>query len=90
MQSTNQTISKANYMEILYMHRSHLEVRVGVLMEVIEDEKTSPQEKLRAAEAELSFIESSIECLEKDDFTEVEVIQDGDAFTFKIKESSND
>ncbi|APF70677.1 hypothetical protein ASZ79_00642 [Vibrio cholerae] len=90
MQSTNQIISKIQYMEILEMQRSHQETRVGVLMEVIEDLKTSPQEKLRAAEAELNAIESFIECLEKDSFTEVEVIQDGEDFTFKIKESSND
>ncbi|MDV2301056.1 hypothetical protein [Vibrio cholerae] len=72
MQSTNKTISKVQYMDILEQQRAYLE------------------KKADNAKMDLFTLESAIEELEQQDFSEVEVIQDGDAFTFKIKESSND
>lgn len=72
MQSTNQIISKIQYMEILEQQRAYLE------------------KKVENYKMDLFDLESAIEAFEQKDFSEVEVIQDGDAFTFKIKESSND
>ncbi|EJF7232733.1 hypothetical protein NMT28_001549 [Vibrio cholerae] len=72
MQSTNQTISKVQYMDILEQQRAYLE------------------KKADNAKMDLFTLESAIEELEQRDFSEVEVIQEGEAFTFKIKESSND
>ncbi|TQP97159.1 hypothetical protein FLL77_11335 [Vibrio cholerae] len=72
MQSTNKTISKVQYMDILEQQRAYLE------------------KKADNAKMDLFTLESAIEELEQQDFSEVEVIQKGDAFTFKIKESSND
>ncbi|ENM3954350.1 hypothetical protein ACT7T5_003514 [Vibrio cholerae] len=72
MQSTNQTISKVQYMDILEQQRAYLE------------------KKADNAKMDLFTLESAIEELEQQDFSEVEVIQEGEAFTFKIKESSND
>ncbi|ELJ8739039.1 hypothetical protein RUK91_003136 [Vibrio cholerae] len=72
MQSTNKTISKVQYMDILEQQRAYLE------------------KKADNAKMDLFTLESAIEELEQQDFSEVEVIQEGDAFTFKIKESSND
>ncbi|HBK7265740.1 TPA: hypothetical protein LNF52_000913 [Vibrio cholerae] len=72
MQSTNKTISKVQYMDILEQQRAYLE------------------KKADNAKMDLFTLESAIEELEQQDFSEVEVIQEGEAFTFKIKESSND
>ncbi|ENP8182095.1 hypothetical protein ACEH47_002587 [Vibrio cholerae] len=72
MQSTNQTISKVQYMDILEQQRAYLE------------------KKADNAKMDLFTLESAIEELEQRDFSEVEVIQEGETFTFKIKESSND
>lgn len=72
MQSTNKTISKVQYMDILEQQRAYLE------------------KKADNAKMDLFTLESAIEELEQQDFSEVEIIQEGDAFAFKIKESSND
>ncbi|EGR1039123.1 hypothetical protein EFU28_04945 [Vibrio cholerae] len=72
MQSTNKTISKVQYMDILEQQRAYLE------------------KKADNAKMDLFTLESAIEELEQQDFSEVEVIQEGEVFTFKIKESSND
>ncbi|ENL7978743.1 hypothetical protein [Vibrio cholerae] len=72
MQSTNQTISKIQYMDILEQQRAYLE------------------KKADNAKMDLFTLESAIEELEQRDFSEVEVIQEGETFTFKIKDSSND
>ncbi|HHR0732716.1 hypothetical protein AWI44_08720 [Vibrio cholerae] len=59
-------------------------------MHILEQQRAYLEKKADNAKMDLFTLESAIEELEQQDFSEVEVIQEGDAFTFKIKESSND
>lgn len=72
MQSTNQTISKEQYMDILEKQRIYLEKKVD------------------NAKMDLFTLESAIEDLDQQNFNEVEVINAGEGFTFKVKELSDD